>query len=445
MTTPFSMRCILTSATLLASVASLSHSATAQSFDYPDFASVAGLNQVLTTSNPGNVLRVHELGGVMGDNMGAVWYATPVSVSGGFDTTFEFRIPPPGSGDGMAFVVQNDTTPGYNGMSGAFAIGRHASAIGYGAFVSSGPGESIGNSLAIEIDHFQNNNQPAADPILDPDGNHISIHTGGSGENSQKEAFSIGRAPSASLGGVDLNNGSTNTLRVLYVPGTLEVFLNGNSIINVPYDFASGGTWIDSSTPVGGLNLIGGTSAYVGFTASGGGSTQAHELLSWSFDSGSSLGTPYCTPANTNSSGGPAAISGTSNMGVGSGLHLEMTGGPSGQLGYFLVGTAADASPTIPLGNGLLCLGTGFGNAIGRYNVSGGTLNSVGQFNTSGVLQNLVGTSTTGTGFDVPTLLPIPGGTTITTGSTYQFQGWFRDSTAGTGQSNSTNALTVTF
>lgn len=417
--------------------------ASGQSFDYPDFSSVAGLNPVVSAVQVGNVMRVHEIAS-MGDNMGGVWYATPVNVAGGFDTTFQFQILGSGSGDGMAFIVQNDTNPGYNGMSGAFAIGRHASACGYGKFVADPATDSIENALVVELDHFQNSNQPGADPILDPDSNHISIHTGGPGETRQQEDHSIGRATSLALG-ADINNGSVHTVRVVYVPGTLDVYFNGNQVLTVPYDFGTGGTWIDSGTAVPGLNLIGGTSAYVGFTAASGGSSQTHDLISWSFETGSSLGTSFCGPAPNNSSGGPAMIFGTSNPGVGSGLHLEMTGGPAGELGYFLVGTAADPSPSIALGNGFLCLQVGGGNALGRYNVTGGAFNSVGLFDAGGVLQNLVGTSTIGSGFDVPSSVPIPGTPMIMAGETWYFQGWFRDSPAGTGQSNASNGLSVTF
>ncbi|MEZ6019314.1 MAG: hypothetical protein R3F17_04195 [Planctomycetota bacterium] len=297
----------------------------------------------------------------------------------------------------------------------------------------------------IEIDHFMNGNQPAADPILDPDDNHISIHTGGAGENKQVEGYSIGRANSAALGFTNLNSGAVHTLRVVYVPGNIDVYLNGNLVLSAPYSFQTGGTWIDSGTPVGGLNLIGGTSAYVGFTASSGGSVQAHDVLSWSFDSGASVGTAYCDPANANSTGGPAVLSGSANPGVGAGVHLELTGGPTGELGYFLVGTGAELAPTVPLGNGLLCLSVGAGNSLGRYNVAGTDFNSIGLFDAGGVLQNLGGTSTVGSGFDLPTTIPITGSPTIMAGDTWHFQAWFRDTPSGVGQSNSSNGLTVTF
>ena len=57
-----------------------------------------------------------------------------------------------------------------------------------------------------------NGNQPAMDPIMDPDNNHISIHTAGTAENEQQESYSIGRANSAMLGG-DLNSGQVHTIR----------------------------------------------------------------------------------------------------------------------------------------------------------------------------------------------------------------------------------------
>ncbi len=50
-----------------------------------------------------------------------------------------------------------------------------------------------------------------------------------------------------------------------------------------------------------------------------------------------------------------------------------------------------------------------------------------------------------GSGYDVPIALPVPGSPTIMAGSTWHFQGWFRDTPAGTGQSNSSNGLSVTF
>lgn len=152
-------------------------------------------------------------------------------------------------------------------------------------------------------------------------------------------------------------------------------------------------------------------------------------------------GDAFCSPASNNSTGLPTKLSGSFGTGVGSDLHLEATQGPPTQLGYFLVGTGF-SDPGIPLGQGNLCLATGGGNSIGRYNVAGGNLNSVGSFDAAGVLQNLVGTSTVGSGYDVPSTVPIGGSPTIMVGQVWHFQVWHREDG---GQSNLSNGLSVTF
>ncbi|MEZ6020027.1 MAG: hypothetical protein R3F17_07970 [Planctomycetota bacterium] len=57
---------------------------------------------------------------------------------------------------------------------------------------------------------------------------------------------------------------------------------------------------------------------------------------------GNSWISSFCAPASNNSTGGPVTITGSLGSGVGSGLHLDATGGPTGEFGYFLVGTAAE-------------------------------------------------------------------------------------------------------
>ncbi|MBL4771043.1 MAG: S8 family serine peptidase [Planctomycetes bacterium] len=148
----------------------------------------------------------------------------------------------------------------------------------------------------------------------------------------------------------------------------------------------------------------------------------------------------YCAPAQPNSSGFPVNLSGAMTSPNGSGLHLEAILGPASQFGYFLVGTGG-VDPGAALGSGRLCLDTSGGNTLGRYNVSGGALNSIGVFGPFGSLQNLAGTSSVGTGFDVPLAVP-NNAASITVGSTWYFQLWYRDNG---GQSNLSNGLQVTF
>ena len=159
---------------------------------------------------------------------------------------------------------------------------------------------------------------------------------------------------------------------------------------------------------------------------------------------GGGAGVPFCDPNENNSTGLPTNMTASLGTGVGSDLHLDANQGPSGQFGYFLVGTAVnDPGIMIPNSNGRLCLLLGGGNSLGRYNVGGGTqFNSLGRFDASGVLQNQVGTAVSGTGFDVPTTVPISGSPQIMSGETWHFQLWHRESG---GLSNFSNGISVTF
>ena len=162
----------------------LSPLSNAQSFDYPDFSDWTGISPVGLTEQTGAILRLQDNVAPSngGDNRGAAWYADPVNVVSGFDTTFVFHMHSPsttGGSDGMAFVVQNDQIAGAPIISGHpdgtgnTAIGRHASAGGFGLFTGSAAGESVDNSLAIHLDTYNNGSWG------DSNANHISIHTGG--------------------------------------------------------------------------------------------------------------------------------------------------------------------------------------------------------------------------------------------------------------------------
>jgi hypothetical protein len=166
-----------------------------------------------------------------------------------------------------------------------------------------------------------------------------------------------------------------------------------------------------------------------------------------------SVFTPFCDPASNNSTGGPAVLAGAFGSGFGSDLHLDVSDGPlplpdgSRMLGYFLVGNM-NASPGIPVSDGNLCLVGIPGASFGRYNVAGTNRFSLGLFDASGNLENLVGTGgVSGFGFDVPSEIEIASfpPTTIMSGDTYHFQAWYRDTLAGSGNSNFSNGLSVAF
>ncbi len=165
-------------------------------------------------------------------------------------------------------------------------------------------------------------------------------------------------------------------------------------------------------------------------------------IVEWDGGSGS-VGTPFCDPASSNSSGGPAILAGSNGTGVGTDVHLEITGGVPGQLAYLLVGNEATSGITVS--NGLFCLvGTPTAQFF-RYNVAGTDMDSIGGFDATGTMINSFGTSTTGFGFDIPNTIPSTVPTTIMSGDTWHFQGWYRDTPAGVGSSNFTNGLSITF
>ncbi len=158
--------------------------------------------------------------------------------------------------------------------------------------------------------------------------------------------------------------------------------------------------------------------------------------------SAQNIGTAFCQ-ATANSTGQTSVVSGSYGSGTGSGLHLEVTGGVPNEFGYFLVGN--EATTGLAISNGLLCLvGTSTSN-IYRYNVAGGVMNSLGRFDAAGVMQNVFGTSQTGSGFDVPNTIPASVPIVISSGDTWYFQYWHRDTPAGAGSSNFSLGLGVTF
>ena len=248
-------------------LALLAAPAWAQTFSYPSFPSSAGLQLNGSAAIAGNALR---LTAASANQTAGAWNQVAVSVVPGFDSTFSFRITPPAVGtkaEGMAFVIQR-------APAGANALGGAVWGIGYGPGSN---GAALTNSLAIEIDTFQ-------DLFLgDTSANELTVHTNGTGANNEAESFSIGRTTPAIL----LSNGLVHTMRVLYVPGNLQVFIDNAATpsLNLPYSFQTGGNFLTGGA-VGGLNLADGT-AFVGFSATTGAGTlnETVEILSWSFTS----------------------------------------------------------------------------------------------------------------------------------------------------------------
>ncbi len=273
----------------------------AQNFNFTDFSSTAGLQLNGSAAQVGTVLRINPN---LSNQTGSAFTTTPHVVLGGFDTTFQFRITPPLNGtkaEGMAFVIQNSP-------AGANALGGAVWGIGYGPGANGSP---LANSLAIEIDTFQDGF------LADTSSNELTVHTNGTGNNNENEAFSIGRVTPA----MNMSNGAIHTMRVLYVPGTLDIFLDNLTVpvLSVPYDFMTGGNFVNNGVAVNGLNLPN-AAAHLGFTATTGAGTltETVEILSWSW-----ISTPLTDPC----------FAGNVGQGVGGPFDILTVNGSSG--GFF--------------------------------------------------------------------------------------------------------------
>jgi hypothetical protein len=135
----------------------------------------------------------------------------------------------------------------------------------------------IDNNLAVEFDTRRQTS------LADPNDNHISVHAGvGVDPGNAHQAFALGTATP----GFDLDNGGIHTVRITYDSSTLRVFADDltNPVLAV-------------SVNLGSYNLIGGTRAFVGFTAGVNGPTTGnrdgvtdgsanHDILNWSFENG---------------------------------------------------------------------------------------------------------------------------------------------------------------
>ncbi len=241
----------------------------AQSFTYTDFSSTAQLSLLGNAAQSGTAVR---LTANSSNQTGWLWRQGAMPVLAGFDTTYTFRITPPPVGtkaEGMALVIHGDP-------NGVATQGGTVWGLGYGIGANSATG--IRNSIAIELDTYMD-----VPPFNDTSNNELSIHTRGALGNHEYEQYSIGRNTPA----VNLSNGQIHTLRVRYVPGTIEVFVDGATTpaISRPYSFVTGGTYL-SGGAVGGANLVNGT-AIVGFCASTGAGTLTElvEMLSWTWTS----------------------------------------------------------------------------------------------------------------------------------------------------------------
>jgi len=283
----------------------LGQSAAAQSFSFPvggfTTSNVCANNstpppacQILTNGSPskpkvvsGGILRLTTANQ---NQHASAWFKLQQPLASGFTTAFQFQITNTNScfhcsfpADGLALVIQNDPAGtealGYTGNGQNLAYGNND------VSTANKPGKAILNSLAIELDTHLNSDYG------DPNGNHIAVQSCGPNNtstlspNSADHNYLCASGSPAKLAlqslptGLSLTDGLTHTITVNYLPpgsctnacNNLSVYLDSTLILQTTVDLAAQ------------LNLTGGSSALVGFTAATGSSVQNNDIVSWTF------------------------------------------------------------------------------------------------------------------------------------------------------------------
>jgi Legume lectin domain/Chitobiase/beta-hexosaminidase C-terminal domain len=197
---------------------------------------------------------------------GSAWFSSPLNIQK-FSTNFTFQITPGSNpvADGFTFAIQGNSTT---------AIGPTGGGLGYGpdnpstAVSSSGP---LRNSVAIKFDLYDN----AGEGV-----NSTGLYTNGASPTS----------PFVDLtgSGVDLHSGDACNVQISY-DGTNLTMTITDPTVNAAFTQ----TW-----PVNIPSVIGGNTAYVGFTGGTGGSTAIQDITSWTLSptSTSAAAAPVFSP-----------------------------------------------------------------------------------------------------------------------------------------------------
>ena len=167
---------------------------------------------------------------------GSAWYYQPVNIQT-FTTNFTFQLSNPAA-DGITFAIQN---------AGISALGGNGGYLGYGG---------IPTSVAIKFDLYSNAGE-------DPDSTGLYIN----GAVPETPAIDL------SSTGIDLHSGDSMIVQLNY---------NGTTLSMTITDTVTAATWSTSWT-VNIPSIVGGNTAYVGFTGGTGGLTSSQKILTWTY------------------------------------------------------------------------------------------------------------------------------------------------------------------
>ena len=204
---------------------------------------------------------------------GSAWYNSQVNIQS-FSTDFALQLSNPVA-DGMTFTIQG---------SGLTALGPSGGGLGYGPDAPTNPSASantpIAKSVAIKFDLYSNAGEG---------GNSTGLYTNGASPTTP----AIDLTPS----GINLHSGDTMSVHLSY---------NG-SVLSMTITDPVANTTFSTSWTVNIPSIVGGNTAYVGFTGGTGGSSSSQKVATWTFTSTGSTptaATPTISPVA--SSQGPS-------------------------------------------------------------------------------------------------------------------------------------------
>lgn len=275
-------RIALAASLLVAGGALSARAAVLESFN--DFSNINGLTTVGQTdviaTSDGNVLRLVPSSF---NQSGAAYSNAAVSLGSNatFSTTFDFRMTNPGGtdpADGFTFILAS--SPGGLGSAGG--------GMGYGG---------VDHSVAITFDTFNNDTTGIDDGNSS---NHIGILKNGNlNVVASNNPYNVNPCEFTSphdgiLGFPDNHNGGAGSPGCMSNGDKWSVSINYNgSQLNVKVQDGSLGVWAaytDYNIDI--ADLIGSTSAYVGFTAATGAGWQNVDILNWHFADDTHFDTP---------------------------------------------------------------------------------------------------------------------------------------------------------
>ena len=182
---------------------------------------------------------------------GSVFWNAPINIQS-FTTNFEFQLTN-AQGNGFTFTIQN---------TGANALGGDSAGLGY---------QGIQKSVAVKFNFYNYNNEGS-----DPTG----LYTDGQAPVSP----TVDISPS----GIELGSDDGIQAQITYDGTTLTLNL---------HDLVNNNTFT-YSWPIDIPQVVGGNTAYVGFTGGTGGLTSSQKLLSWTYTT-QAMPPVFAPPAGT--------------------------------------------------------------------------------------------------------------------------------------------------